>query len=299
MSQRSRVWVTGLLAVSFAALSIVVLAAPAARADSAACRRTYASTTGPYPINDNSYSGPSIYITVPDAGTVVDVDVTVNISHPYDQDLWIYFGNNFRGETLAGHVGGSGANFTNTTFDDEASIGIGAGTAPFTGRFQPEMPLSRMDGSAAKDTWRVGVTDTFPGSTGTFLGWSMTIEFASCDADGDGVEDHHDSCLGLAAATTSGCPAAGRTLTAKYRHGAFRGSLASGVSSCAASQPVTIWKVRSGSDRRVGTAVTRSDGSYRLLRARKPGRYYVTTSVAILAGVAECAASTSPRFRIR
>ena len=75
--------------------------------------------------------------------------------------------------------------------------------------------------------------------------------------------------------------------------------LASAKAACRTAKPVTIWKVRSGADRKVGTAVTRSDGTYRLPKARRLGRYYAITPMVAVTDVAQCSAATSAVFRIR
>jgi hypothetical protein len=62
---------------------------------------------------------------------------------------------------------------------------------------------------------------------------------------------------------------------------------------------VTIWKVRSGVDKRVGTATSRSDGLYKLARAKRAGRYYATSPRVVVTDVAECPAVQSTTFRIR
>jgi len=62
-------------------------------------------------------------ITISTQGTITDVDVKViDIHHTYDADLNIYLvhpdGTNI---TLSDDNGGSGNNYMNTVFDDEAS----------------------------------------------------------------------------------------------------------------------------------------------------------------------------------
>ena len=65
--------------------------------------------------------------------------------------------------TLVNSRGGSGDNFTNTVFDDEAATAIGAGAAPFTGSFRPEEPLSAFDGKPVNGTWTLRIADVAAG----------------------------------------------------------------------------------------------------------------------------------------
>jgi hypothetical protein len=62
---------------------------------------------------------------------------------------------------------------------------------------------------------------------------------------------------------------------------------------------VSIWKVRGGADKLVGTATTGGDGSYRLKRARHAGRYYATSPLVAVTDSAACPAVTSKTFKVR
>ena len=65
-----------------------------------------------------------------------------------------------------------GEEFRNTVFSDEATATIGSGTAPFTGTFRPDSPLSVMDGLSTKGTWTLEVLSLFGG---TIENWSMIV----------------------------------------------------------------------------------------------------------------------------
>jgi subtilisin-like proprotein convertase family protein len=107
-------------------------------------------------------------------GLVSDVDVTININHPYNADLDIFLqGPNGKSVELTTDNGPATANFTNTRFDDEAATPITAGTAPYTGRFRPEGKLSDLDGQALNGAWWLIVTDDAPADVGTLLNWSL------------------------------------------------------------------------------------------------------------------------------
>ncbi|OZV66248.1 T9SS type A sorting domain-containing protein, partial [Winogradskyella aurantia] len=49
------------------------------------------------------------------------------------------------------------------------------GTAPFTGQFRPEEPLSTFNGVDADGTWTLNFCDSANGDTGTFNSWAITF----------------------------------------------------------------------------------------------------------------------------
>jgi hypothetical protein len=72
-------------------------------------------------------------------------------------------------------VGGSGDNFLNTVLDDEASVEIISGSAPFEGSYRPEGCLSAFDCDSIAGTWTLEVTDDFGVGSGTLNSWSLII----------------------------------------------------------------------------------------------------------------------------
>ena len=71
--------------------------------------------------------------------------------------------------------GSSGANFTNTVFDDAAETSITAGSAPFTGTYQPVGLLSSLIGKVADGTWTLQITNTSKTTAGVLVNWSLNI----------------------------------------------------------------------------------------------------------------------------
>jgi subtilisin-like proprotein convertase family protein len=139
---------------------------------------TYDSTDVPKAIPDLSSATSSL--TVPATGVVLDVDVGVSITHTFDGDLvLVLIGPTGKQILLANSVGVDGVNFTGTVFDDEAATSITSGAAPFTGRFQPQQPLSRLDGVPADGTWTLEVLDQGLGNIGTIDAWSVTPTYTS------------------------------------------------------------------------------------------------------------------------
>jgi subtilisin-like proprotein convertase family protein/subtilisin family serine protease len=142
----------------------------------------------------SSYANPNV-LAIPDAGakvfsditvsdltglTAVDVNVTINVTHPYLADLNIYLVSpaGTRVELVTA-VGGSNDNFTNTTFDDEATTAIGSGTAPYTGSFRPEGLLSAVDGQTLNGTWRLEIQDVASQDIGQLNSWSLNLQYGS------------------------------------------------------------------------------------------------------------------------
>ena len=133
------------------------------------------SNTTPKPIQDHQTTYDTINIS--GIGNVLDVNVNLDIMHTYDGDLDIYLiGPNATQITLSTDNGGSGNNYTNTTFDDEASIPITQGSPPFTGSFRPEQPLSNLDNIPVAGNWILKIYDDGYGDVGTLNNWCLIIQ---------------------------------------------------------------------------------------------------------------------------
>ncbi len=139
---------------------------------------TYTSTDGPIAIPDNNAAGAISTINVADPDQILDLNVTVNITHTFDGDLQIFLiAPNGTQISLSNRRGSSGDNFTNTVFDDQATTAISAGTAPFTGSFKPETPLSAINGLAAAGAWQLKVVDNANSDTGSIQNWSLSFTY--------------------------------------------------------------------------------------------------------------------------
>ncbi len=138
----------------------------------------YASTDTPVAIPDNTPTGASSTIAVTDTNVVVDVNVTVNITHTYDGDLSLsLIGPNGAIVQLSTRRGASGDNFTSTVFDDQATTPIASGTAPFTGSFIPETPLSVLNGIPATGSWTLKVVDGAGSDVGNIASWTLNLTY--------------------------------------------------------------------------------------------------------------------------
>ena len=133
------------------------------------------STNVPVPIVDLATSNSTI--TVPASSlTIDDINVLINLTHTWDSDMEIsLFAPDNTQVILSNRRGGSGENFTNTVFDDAALIPIASGTAPFTGTFRPDQPLSAFNNKPWQGNWRLQIRDLAGGDSGTLLNWSMQV----------------------------------------------------------------------------------------------------------------------------
>jgi subtilisin family serine protease len=114
-------------------------------------------------------------LTVPAGTTIGNLQVKINAAFPVDGNLYLYLvAPNGRTLALVDNRGGTGANFSNTVFSDQASALIRAGKAPFSGTYRPETALSNFKGMNAGGTWRLMIKDS-GGHSGTLLNWSLII----------------------------------------------------------------------------------------------------------------------------
>jgi serine protease len=108
--------------------------------------------------------------------TISDVNVRFSISHTYDSDLVIKLvGPGGQSSTLVNRRGGSANNFNATTIDDEATISIANGSAPFSGTYRPETTLTTFDGRNARGTWSLTVQDVARQDTGSLTAFSLIV----------------------------------------------------------------------------------------------------------------------------
>jgi subtilisin-like proprotein convertase family protein len=134
------------------------------------------ATDTPVAIPDANPTGASSMITVSSPFAVVDVEVLVNITHTYTGDLDLYLIAPDGTEVLlSDQNGGSGNNYIDTHFDDEADDAISGGSAPFTGSFRPDQPLSVLDGLPAGGVWTFKVIDRWGSDVGTIDAWQLQL----------------------------------------------------------------------------------------------------------------------------
>lgn len=110
-------------------------------------------------------------------GVIRDVNVTIDVDHTWTNDLEIFLiGPNGQRVLLVRGEGGSGHNFSQTTFDDAATSTIEGATAPFLGTFQPEESLTVLNRLDPNGTWTLEINDRALADGGALNAWSLNIE---------------------------------------------------------------------------------------------------------------------------
>ncbi len=138
--------------------------------------QTLCSATVPKQIPDMSTIYDTIHIDM--AGGVKDLNVNVNITHTRVSTLNLtLIGPDGTEIDLSSDNGGSGSNFTNTTFDDEALLSITNGTAPFTGSYKPEQPLNTFDLKEITGEWILKIQDDAISQFGSLQSWCITMNY--------------------------------------------------------------------------------------------------------------------------
>ncbi len=158
---------------------------------------TYNSADTPLSIPDNNSAGVSSTLVINDDAIISDVNITLNVTHPWIGDLAITLTSpNGTDVTLVSSRFDEGDNYTNTTFDDDATNTIASsGSAPYTGSFKAEESLSLFNGESSNGNWRLKVVDDGPADIGTLDSWTLEIcGSPSADSDGDTISDSTDNC---------------------------------------------------------------------------------------------------------
>ena len=117
-------------------------------------------------------------LTVNTHMTITDLNGLIgNLTHTFDHDLFIELQSPVGTTvTLSNRNGGSGDNFVDTVFDDEAATAIGSSSAPFTGSFRPDQLLSAFDGQDAFGVWTLRVADRAARDVGSINRWGIDIK---------------------------------------------------------------------------------------------------------------------------
>ena len=118
-------------------------------------------------------------LTIPSYnGTFIATKVTVEISAAFSNDSGlsiILIAPDGTQVKLFANKALSGANLVNTIFDDEAATSITAGTAPYTGTYQPAGQLSSLNGKSIEGVWQLQLINSLTGASGTLDSWSLAI----------------------------------------------------------------------------------------------------------------------------
>jgi subtilisin-like proprotein convertase family protein len=108
---------------------------------------------------------------------VKDIRVKLNLNHSYASDLVIRLqspsGNSI---VLVSNAGGSGDNFFETEFSDNAVEPINQQSPPFTGVFTPNEPLSTLLTDDPNGDWILEIQDQAFQDGGTLTEWELSFE---------------------------------------------------------------------------------------------------------------------------
>ena len=140
------------------------------------------------PIPDNQPGGASVTarLNAPFSSILDTLRVTARVSlqHSNDSDLTLALtAPDGKSIWLSSQNGGSGQNYTSTVFDDSAKNIITAGSAPFTGIFRPEEPLSTFLHSNAAGDWTLKTVDQAANNSGQVTEFSVTLSFVTCSPE--------------------------------------------------------------------------------------------------------------------
>ena len=150
---------------------------------------------------DPPFTTTSVSIDPPDSpGLVEDVDVTVSLEHPNAFQVRVRLSHAGETNILQRRVTDSGVQVRPLTWDDEAAAVYVADSGP--GSYRPDQPLHVHDLTDDGAPWTL-LVDNWAAVGGRLSSWSVRITYTSCDADGDGVEDHVDNCDPVANADQS------------------------------------------------------------------------------------------------
>lgn len=143
---------------------------------------TISCNTTPSPVTTDT-------INVPDSGTVTDLNLVLDITHPWVGDLQIILtspaGTSVTVVELIGNVnppaatgcGCSGDNIT-TTLNDESAGGPVESACPPTGPdYTPHSALSAFDGENISGVWTLDIYDWTFDDTGTLNSWSLVFDY--------------------------------------------------------------------------------------------------------------------------
>jgi len=110
---------------------------------------------------------------------ITDINVKVDtLIHTWDSDLSFTLNHLATTTALITNRGSSGDNFIGTILNDSAANPISSGTAPFTGSFRPEVPLTAFNGHLATGNWVMFMADNAAGDVGTLKAWCITFQMA-------------------------------------------------------------------------------------------------------------------------
>ena len=158
-------------------------------------------------IPDNSSIGIIGDVVVGGAGTIIDLNVPMQVTHTWIGDLTATLNHDASGESvqLLNRPGvppqpGCNGDNVDVVLDDEgtspAADACGPGVPAMSGNLTPVGALSDFDGHDGDGTWTLQIADRQNGDTGTLDTWcvAMIFDVTFGDGDDDGIVDVLDNC---------------------------------------------------------------------------------------------------------
>lgn len=153
-------------------------------------------------VNGDSIIGPApdrcgvqTTFTVPDSGSITDVDVALDIIHTWEGDLIAIIEHGGVAVTLNAGLGGDGDLDGVYIFDDAASgtIHLGTGSIP-PGSYKPDEVLALFNGLPKQGLWTLSFADDVGSDLGTLRAWSLAFindgtPAVATDCNGDTIPD--------------------------------------------------------------------------------------------------------------
>ncbi len=123
----------------------------------------------------------TIVINLGFTNQILDLNIKLDtINHAFISDLDISLSHlTVNNLDLSSDNGAGGDNYIGTILNDSASISITAGTAPFTGSFRPEAPLSVFNGLNANGMWIFKIIDDGCCDIGELIAWCLVITWVN------------------------------------------------------------------------------------------------------------------------
>ncbi|MFK7888305.1 MAG: proprotein convertase P-domain-containing protein [Gammaproteobacteria bacterium] len=161
-------------------------------------------------IPDGDSAGASDSIVLPTGASLLDLDVSLEVSHTWVGDLIATLTHEDTGTSAIiidrpGRITtgfGCDGNNIDATLDDEAASAVedecANASVTIDGTFTPNNPLSVFDGEDAGGTWTLSISDEVNQDAGTLDGWCVLPTSGAADSDGDGVDDAADNCTNVA-----------------------------------------------------------------------------------------------------
>lgn len=132
------------------------------------------SPNTPLAITDNANTYDQF--TVSEEGELLDLDVLIDITHPRTYELrLILIAPDNTSIMLSDRNGGEGDNYTQTIFDDHASVSIKNGIAPFTGRYTPQASFNPILDKTVHGTWKLRIVESGYVNTSTLNEWCLHL----------------------------------------------------------------------------------------------------------------------------